>query len=82
MSLEKLVLEDLIKERLINEVSKRFKLPIEVCNMIYDFLKENPDGLEDTNENITLPTRPKFNNGDIYDPNIIKNEKPFYYTEK
>lgn len=84
MSLDKIVVDELIKERIINEVSKKFKLPVEVCVMVYDFLKENPDGLDEKiNEKIPeLPKRPKFNNGDIYDPNNVKNDKPYYYNEK
>jgi hypothetical protein len=76
MSLEQVVLNSIVKERIISEVSKKFELPIEVCNMIYDFSQEYTDDI--TKEKADLPSRPKFKNGDIYDPNITPNEKPFY----
>jgi hypothetical protein len=71
------ILQTIIKERLILEVSEKYKIPVEICNEMYDFFQSNPDDLMKTE----VPIRPKFNNGDIFDPNKTPNEKPFYFKK-
>ena len=78
MSLEQVIIYNMMKERLINEVSNKFNLPLEVCNMIYDYSEQHKDEILKSED---LPKRPKFKDGDIYDPNITPNEKPFYKME-
>lgn len=80
MSLEQVIIANIIKERLISEVSKKFNLPLEVCNMIYDYSEEYKNDVKNIKTD-DLPKRPIFKNGDTYDPNITPNEKPFYKME-
>lgn len=76
MSLEQVILQNIIKERLISEVSRKYNIPLEICNMIYDYTEENKN--DNLKNNTQVPKRTKFKNGDIFDPNITPNEKPFY----